>query len=473
MKWAILFFVLAFPLRAQVLVPQVGASDLYGSQTEGGGATLYLPNGNTIYGSAGIVGGHFVGGLLYNFKYQDFIVHAGSQQFGVGFAGIGEGLSLVGVSVEKKRKNWSVDLFVGSLSNSFSTPFMLTASPQAQIGGGVFATYKFKNIKLASLESVENNKMTAAEGLDFTYHRTFQANVSGGILEGATLFQASAAYQPVPWINLNLNHSDYILPFKATSNSGGLGATVGRFTANVSLNEAVSNGVTTTGEGVSGSVKAGIVTEQVGVYKSQGALNRTLINSNTSEKISRFIFTETVSDSGGHKSFQLSGAYHNNRMSVAVNRSVTFLVDGEGFANTTSVSVSLMKLPHDTSLTFQTITTPFHQTLYSTSSNSYVPIGNGTMPGQTHRAVNGKFEIEGVCLDGDKKPLYGCAIEVGKGAIAFSDHSGKWSVREKSKTSQPLLVLPLVFAAPGNYRVVDAPHEVRPGETVTIVVSRD
>lgn len=70
------------------------------------------------------------------------------------------------------------------------------------------------------------------------------------------------------------------------------------------------------------------------------------------------------------------------------------------------------------------------------------------------------------------RPVMGCAIEVGKGIIAYSNTQGEWSVRVKKATPLPLAVLTAVFAAPGSWEVVASPEIATPGAMVEVKVKR-
>jgi hypothetical protein len=471
-------FLAGLPCSAQVLVPSFGGSNLFGSQAEGAGLMLYLPSGSSIYAAAGWGPGHFQYGAQYDFKLgDDYFIHAGTQNFSVGFYGVGEGLALTGLSAERKTKKWDVILFAGLVQKSLNTPYMWAGNTTDNIGAGIFVSRKYKRLKIATIEALNHHEITAAQGVDFTLGRTLAVQASGGLVNSVFLFQASAAYHPVSWANVYAFHSDYVSPYRAENNSLGANIFVGRWTANLAVNEAMARGILTVGENLSGGVRIGPITETVSYFRSSGGgLERTLINSTTLEHISRHLdLSENFSKSNGSPSFSIGGGFHNNRFAVSVNRNTIFLLDGEGFANTTSVSLSLMKLPHDSSITFQTVTTPFGQTLYSASSTSYVPVGNGVAPGQSiAHSANGKFVVSGICRnEDDGSPQEGCAIEIGRdGAIAFSNSTGAFEVHVRKNQPLPLLCLPDVFAAPGNWKIVAAPSAITPGQPITITVRK-
>jgi hypothetical protein len=163
------------------------------------------------------------------------------------------------------------------------------------------------------------------------------------------------------------------------------------------------------------------------------------------------------------------GGYTSNRFSVNLSHSIVFLLNGEGYSQVTGVTLSV-KLPHDTTVNFQTVTIPTGQTLYTARASNYIQIGDA-MPGQVvSHQISGKFLIEGICED-KNGPVMGCAVQVGK-IIAYSDSQGRWSVREKRSTAVSLAILPAVFSAPGLWEVVAAPTEATPGTSVEIEVSR-
>ena len=92
-------------------------------------------------------------------------------------------------------------------------------------------------------------------------------------------------------------------------------------------------------------------------------------------------------------------------------------------------------------------------------------------PGQTTRARSvGKFLIEGRVTDSLSQPVEGAAVEVGK-VIAFSNSRGEWDVCVRSLNAVDILVLPAIFAIPGEWRVVQAPADAIPGVPAAIVVA--
>jgi hypothetical protein len=64
------------------------------------------------------------------------------------------------------------------------------------------------------------------------------------------------------------------------------------------------------------------------------------------------------------------------------------------------------------------------------------------------------------------------AIQVGS-VLAFSNSRGEFSVRVKNRNAVDILLLPAVFATPCDWKVVKAPADVMPGQSVEIVVCRD
>jgi hypothetical protein len=466
------FFILAVLLcvpavEAQVLVPTIGASNEYGGQASGGAATLYLPSGDVVYGSLGWGADHFQGGALWGFKWASETVYIGSREFSVGFDGVGEGISLTGFSIERKTGNSDVIVFGGALSNNLTTPFMGGSTPTARMGGGIYATHKYRGFKVSGLIA-DGKTPTYAVGADYVYHRTLNLTASAGVVNGMELLQGTVNYNPTPQISFFGAHSTFISPYSATSDTGGVNLCAGRWTASGAVNESLSRGTSTRGENVGGGVRVGIVQENVGWYKSG---KKVLLNSSTTEDVTHHLeTTEVLSRSNGQLSVSAGGAYHNNRLALSVNRNVVFLID-RGYENTTSVNLTLNKGPHDSTLNFSMITTAFGQTLYSTSATGFVPVGLGTTSlSVVHHSSGGKYVVAGTCRD-QRGPVAGCAIEAEGGTIAFSNEDGQWSLRVK-KADVRIQVLPDIFATMGDFKIISTPNTVHAGSPADIVVKR-
>ena len=122
-------------------------------------------------------------------------------------------------------------------------------------------------------------------------------------------------------------------------------------------------------------------------------------------------------------------------------------------------------------MTFQTVTTPLGQKLYSVYGSDYAQLGSWS-PGSTVRAPSsGKFEFVGKVVDEHGEPVEGAAVQIGK-VIAYSNSEGVFSVRAKKATPQPIAVLPAVFAVPGDWIAVNSPETATPGTRVAITVQR-
>jgi hypothetical protein len=451
--------------RGQVLLLSGGSSSL--TPGSGASATLYLPDA-TIYGAIGYGAGRFQYAASDTFLWQKSIVTVGSKQIGFGFSGVGLGLNVDGISIEHKTKEFDVVLFAGAVGVSgYSTPFMISAS-NTHGGGGVFISRKFHDgVKLYNLEAVNGGLRTVAMGAQYDYRRTFSATLSAGIVNNAKLVDGSLTYHPWQSLNLYIGRQDYFSPFRATGDNAGVNYTWNQFSVGAALNESNSRAVTVKGESLTGSFREGILQEQVGYYHTS---SRTLLNSNSVETINhRYIFSESVSRSNGVTSFSAGGGYTSNRLSVTLQHSIVFLLNGEGYQSVTGVSLSL-KLPHDSAVNFQTVTVPTGQTLYTAYGTNYAQIGDA-IPGQVvSHQIAGNFVISGICRD-KEGPVSGCAVQVGK-IIAYSNSQGEWSIRAKKKDAQAVAVLPAVFTAPGDWEVVSATAMAEPGKPTEIVVKR-
>jgi hypothetical protein len=467
LKWILILGILfASSAPAQVLQIDVGSSTLINGS--GAAATLYLPT-SVVYAGVGYGTGRFQYSASDTFKWRDDIVTVGSRQLGFGFNGVGLGLNVDGISIQKKTKKWDAVVFAGAVGTTgYSAPFLLSAASNSHVGGGVFITRRVgRDLKLYTLDAINGGQNTATLGATYVYRRTLSLSGAGGLVNNSKILDGAITYQPLPKLTFFASREDFFAPYRATGNSAGASFSYEGYNLNASINQSTSLGKSVTGESVSGSVKAGIFLEQIGYYRSG---TRTLINSNTTEKCGpHWNVSESVSESQGQLSYAFGGGYTSHRLSVSVSHSIVFLINGEGFEQVTGVSLSL-RMPHDTVANFSTLTTPFGKTLYLADATSYEQLGSA-MEGQTVSHSIGGNVISGICKDDKGEPVFGCAIRIGK-EIAFSDNRGEWSIRVKVTKAQPMEVVPEIFASPGSWAVVSAPATAEPGNPTEIVVKR-
>src|ERR1700733_10373156 len=119
-----LLLLLATPASAQILQPSCGSSTLFNGS--GCGATLYLPN-STLYSGIAYGAGRIQTTASDTFLFRQNVITVGDRPIGYSFDGTGLGLSLLGISLERKTDDSSLTLFVGATGPAFSTPFILTA----------------------------------------------------------------------------------------------------------------------------------------------------------------------------------------------------------------------------------------------------------------------------------------------------------------------------------------------------------
>ena len=467
MKWILILGILvASSAPAQVLQIDVGSSTLINGS--GAAATLYLP-GSVVYTGIGYGEGRIQYSASDTFKWRDDLVTVGSRQLGFGFNGVGLGLNIDGISVQKKTKKWDAVVFAGAVGTTgYSAPFLLSAASNSHVGGGVFITRRVgKDLKLYTLDAIDGGQNTATVGATYVYRRTLSLSGAGGLVNNTKILDGTITYQPLPKLSFYASREDFFAPYRATGNSAGTAFSFDRYNVNASINESTAQGKSVTGESINGGVKIGFIQEQVGYYRSG---TRTLINSNTTEKFGpHWNVSESVSESQGQLSYAFGGGYMGHRLSFSVSHSIVFLVNGEGFEQVTGVSLSI-RMPHDTVANFSTLTTPFGKTLYLADTTSYEQLGSA-MQGQTVSHSIGGNPISGTCKDDKGEPVFGCAIQIGK-EIAYSDNRGEWSIRVKGTKPQPLAVIPNVFATPGNWKTVSVPETAQPGTAADIVVER-
>jgi hypothetical protein len=458
----LLLLLAAAPASAQVLQLDAGASTLYNAS--GATATLYTPN-STITAGVGYSNGHVILNASDTWLFRGATVTVGDKQFGFSFDGVGLGLAVKGLSFTKQTDSTTVTAFAGLTGAGIATPY-ITAVRAQNAGAGFFIVHKFHGAKLYSLEALDGGKYTAAQGITYQYGRTLGLAASGGVLNGTGFFNGAVSYKPAPAWNFSAAHESYLFPDRATGNNAGFSFTPAHFSLQGSWNESTYRGLTVVGETIGAGVRVGPVIAQSNVYHSG---NKTFLTNNVTEKIQHLTFTQTETYSAQQSAWAFGGGYTSNRMSVSLNHSIIFLLNGEGFQQVTGISVSLRL--HDTTLNASTVTTPFGKTLWTGYATDYVQIGDA-VPGVTVRShVGGRFIIAGVVRDASGAPVSGAAVEIGKD-IAYTDAAGAFSVRARTAKPQALAVLPAVFAAPGAWVCVDAPASVAPGTPINIVVKR-
>jgi hypothetical protein len=449
-------------------VAQISCGDSTLFQGSGCGTSLYLPH-DTAYGGIAYSAGHFDVAASDTFSWRDNLVVLGDRQVGFSFDGTGLGLTMLGASIERKTDNLSATAFIGATGPTFTSPFLLAAVRPEGFGAGVFLKYNWRGAHLYSLEVANSGKYTAAQGIDFQWRQSVRLAGSTGVLNSEPFFSGTITFHPATDWNFYADHQSIFAPYRATGDNLGVSFTDGRFRAQASLNDSVSQGRRLTGEMVGAGVQVGFLQTQVSYYK-YGA--RTLTSESLTETFywHHLTLNESMNQSAGQNSYSFGGGFvWANRLSVSLNHSIVFLLNGEGFQQVTGVSVGVRI--HDATLNFQTVTTPLGQKLYSVYGSDYLQLGAWTPGSTVHAPSSGKFEFAGRVVNENGEPVEGAAVQIGK-TIAYSNSQGTFSIHGKKSDPLPMAVLPAIFATPGDWIVVSAPVSISPTGPVNVVVAR-
>lgn len=485
----IVALLLASQARCQATIQvDAGGGDLLsgGAFAEGISVTTYFPN-NTIYTGLAVRDGHFIVGAADTFMLRDFKTTVGDQMIGLNTGNVGLGLALKGVSIHRERQltcsdsprpalsrlpgyggwhcegGWSLTAFTGATGTGVFLPFQQYARAQ-HFGAGILAQQKFKHFEISGLGVLEGGQRTFIGAAEYHFRENLQVTGSTGWLNSQRYLQAFASVRPLGFISFYGNHSSFFEPFPVQGNSVGTALTAGRFTAQGTLNDSSSLGIRVHGENVGAGLRVGFVSGQSNWYKSNG---QTFLTHSITENLSRFSFTETISQAAGRNSFAFGGGYHSSRVSISVNHSVQFLLGGQGYTQVLGVAVSF-KI-HDTSLNAGTITNPTTgKSLWSVNGENYIQAGGLQFPGP--QSASGKHLFSGVIQDENGKPVAGACLKVGK-QIVYSNDQGAWELRSRINRPQQVVVLTDEFQL-GTWRVVSAPVEAKPGESIVITVVR-
>jgi hypothetical protein len=465
--WIIFAALLAAPaMFGQVAQFSCGDSTLF--QGTGCGTSLYLPH-ETIYSGVAYSQGRLEVAASDTFSWRDNLVVLGDRQVGFSFDGTGLGLTMLGASIEHKTDNLSATAFIGATGPAFSSPFLLAAVRPQGFGAGVFLKYKWRGAHLYSLEVANSGKYTAAQGIDFQWRQSVRLAGSTGILNSEPFFSGTITFHPATDWNFYADHQAIFAPYKATGDNLGVAFTDGRFRAQASLNDSVSQGKRLTGEMVGAGVQIGFLQTQVSYYK-YGA--RTLTSESLTETFywHHLTLNENLNQSAGQNSYSFGGGFvWANRLSVSLNHSIVFLLNGEGFQQVTGISIGIRV--RDLTFNLQTVTTPLGQKLYSVYGSDYLQLGSWSPGSTVHAPSSGKYEFVGRVVDENGEPVEGAAVQIAK-TIAYSNSQGYFSVHGKKDVPQPMAVLPAIFAAPGDWIVISVPDTISPTASVTIIVRR-
>lgn len=469
--------------NCQTLLLDGGSSTLF--HGSGGQATMFLPN-STMRAGVGYRDGRFLVGASDTFLMHGFKMTVGDETLGFSFDGVGLGLALKGISINRTWKTdcqkpkptsrlgpvgylgkcresaTTVTAFVGGTSDSgFFAPY-ISAARESHIGTGVLVQHNFGHLVLSSLDVLEGGKYSLAQGASYELKR-IKLSAAGGLLNNQKFFTGIAVIQPIRATTLYASHQDYFIPFAAQSNSVGANLVFGRFTAVAGLNESKSLGRKVKGENFGVGVRVGWVQEQSTYYKSDGS--RLLVHAIT-ETMRRWTFQQAINQMVGRNSYSFGGGYTSNKFSISLTHSMQFII-GRGYQRVTGVNLSFRI--RDSVVNAQTVTDPFGKTQYSAWAESYVQTGL-QIAGHETRHSGGKYLITGKCVLPDDSPVEGCAVVINK-EIVYSNSRGEFSLHVKKRVA--VVTTPVAdFAAPGEFVCVNCPVDATAGETITVTVRR-
>lgn len=310
-----------------------GQSTLYGGA--GAGVTAYLPN-STVYLGAGYANRQFNFGVSDSFLYKGFTVTAGDNTFGYGDLS----LSVRGFSVQRATATQTVAGFVGLTGTANSLPFFQATRPKRG-GAGIYYKRIFGGLQLSGLAALDGAQRRTALGTAIYTGRVFAFTVTGGKLANLNFFNGSVAYNPTRWLHFNANHQDVLNDLRrATVTSGGAGLSFDHVTAQAQAYSGSAVGRGITGQSVSAGLRWGAVSVLSQWYSAAG--HRVLTHT-ASETFHHWQVTETLTG----KNVSFGGGFHNNRVSISLDHSMTFLpfAGRAGFQQTTAVRVSF-RIPH-------------------------------------------------------------------------------------------------------------------------------
>ncbi len=466
---AVIGLLLASPVYAQLQLDG-GASTLYGPTAGGVGVTMYLPQ-QTFYAGMAYIGDHFILGGSERFSFHGYGVIAGSQSIGYSSDLGSLNATCVCISAKKAFKKSVLSVFVGATGNGFFLPWAAGSIP-SHIGFGILEEYHpTADWTLSTLDAVTGGSKTATQTASYRYQNIFNATVGGGILNNSGFFEGRAGLRS-HGLSLSVNHSSYLEPRRAAGDNASAGYHYKILTFGGGINKSLSLGVSNVGENLNAGLNFTRVSISSGWYRSH---NQKMLSQNLTEHINqRLDLTENIQTNNGATSLSVGGSWRGKRTQVSVNHNVQFLLNGSGYQQTTSISVSVRI--KDISITGQTLTdVSTGQTRWTGSAEDFVQANLPATIGRSTGGGTGKYAITGICSELTKKgklAMQGCAIQIGKKhpSFVFSNSHGRFELHTSNKKSVPITVLVDEFTASGQYVVLEAPSEATPGVEIQIVV---
>jgi hypothetical protein len=465
MRYAAIFVILlAAPLcvRAQVVQLEGGSSSL--SESNGGTATIYLPNFNVELGG-GTVNGAPAIDAAFRTPWRGWDLSLGAEPFGASLGNASLFTSVLGVTLARSSEHSRLVLFAGDVQSLLSSEFFRGTPWKFRGGAGAFYKRKVKALTLASLGVASGRELTLLGDADL--HRThFDVGAGGGWLLGKPLVQARSVYHTSLGGRVNLAASGNFQRINGTTfetimtavGYGGVGLYASKILGSRS------------GETYGASLKLGMFDLGASYLGFKGS---TSLGTSLGERIGRhLVLREFANHSQGRWSESLGGGFTSNRLSVDVNQSVYFTPYGNApLQRALTITVHLITPWKSASVNVASGVDPSGKIRYEVGGGMFLGSGLGG-PGRTVSYQNtGKFRIEGMVVDETGQPVSGAALRLGKDLV-FTDDAGTFFLRVKHERAVLLTVVPDEFTSPGRWMMVTAPDHANPGEKVKIIVRR-
>jgi hypothetical protein len=432
MRW-LLLILFAGPLYAQSIDIAGGQSTVNG--TAGAGGTFYFAD-QTVYlgGGKGI-------GFSDKFKWNGYDVIAGDAFFGYSIDGAGISESNRGLQIAKKTDHRTVAVFAGLTGLSYAMPFFTSMYQAKYPGAGFYVNQKYKRFTFSSLDVFARRKNIIQSA---KYDgKIIQFYGYGGILNSAWTSGATFVFKPTPKFCLVGSESKQL---DFSSESVSVSSAINFLNLSASAIKATQSGLGTKGESASIGAHWKLLRVASSYYNSNG--HQQVLNSLT-EQIEHWSLTEAINNKN---QFQYGASYHRNAFAVSFNHSIIF-EPGLGYQQILNVAISFHI--HDTGLSTSAYMLPGHKFKYQLNGDDWL---QGPLEGRAgaHQSTKGigKNVIQGMVVDEKGIPMEGVAIQVGKKAVVFTNHSGIFEFRTRSSKQLPIAVDLDQSLIPGEWEIV-------------------
>lgn len=456
-----------------------GTSSLF--ESSGAAITIHSPDQTltTGFGSSP-TGLHF--GFSDSFKFHDYDMTAGDRMFSF------NQLTLVerGLAVEKHFERncaakpasarWPgfagcshekrITVFAGSVGASFATPYFSSYRLNSA-GAGVLFQEMFSRGEVDTLESVHASKLTALQFGQWA-PSIFRFSVDGGVLENIPRIEAQAQVRPTSFLLFAVGHNNIQITDQQKTefiryDSAQVAISIRRFQIYGSAFE----GQARLSESAGVSIRLPYRFDMTAAYFNTTHQTRAWTET-ISKRFGDLEIDSTYSTSNGIRGFGFGGSLRTNRVKLSVTNQLMYDILHDQFVPTISGQVEFRI--NDTSVTLG-ILKPHRQRIeYTTYGNSFIQTFASVGPQRQSVDLGHKHTVAGVCQDEQSRPVSGCAVVVDHQEV-FSDASGHWEAHVRHNSAE-LSVNVLEFAAPGEFECIECPTQVRPGESVTVVVVR-